>query len=295
MARWNRPLLVRRLAGLLLLPLVLFVMLRWFEHKQVYQPSRHWDATGADLGRAWENVIFRSSDAVELSGWFFPAAPAASEGLAVLVCHGNAGNISHRLRLAQLLLELDLSVFVYDYRGYGRSAGSPSEEGTYLDAEAAYQWLLNKGFRPEQILLLGESLGGAVATELAVRKPARGLILVSTFTSVPDLGRELFPWLPVTRLCSVQYDSVAKLGRIGVPLLILHSREDTLVGYRHAERLFQAAHQPKILWEIAGDHNDALFVAPRKLQEGIRRFMLLHTPPRTPAAPAPTPPGSAPP
>src|SRR5262249_52582451 len=144
------------------------------------------------------DVYFETADNVRLNGWFFPAgtnSPRAA--LAVLVCHGNAGNISHRLELCRALLATGVSVFVFDYRGYGRSKGRPSEEGTYRDAQAAYRWLQEKGFAGSNILAYGESLGGGVAAELALRERLGGLILQSTFTSIPDIGAELFPWLPV--------------------------------------------------------------------------------------------------
>src|SRR5262252_3151950 len=123
------------------------LMLRWFEHNQVYHPLRQFDASGADLDPRFEDVFFKSSDGVHLNGWFFPARGNSSRaGLVMLVCHGNAGNISHRLGTCDALLSTGVNVFVFDYRGYGRSQGHPSEEGTYLDAQAAYRWLRQKGF-----------------------------------------------------------------------------------------------------------------------------------------------------
>ena len=173
-------------------------MFRWFEHSQVYHPDRVLTATGAELGRPFEDVSFKASDGVELNGWFFPASTnSPRRHLAVLVCHGNAGNIGHRLDTCAALLATGVNVFVFDYRGYGRSQGRPSEEGTYRDAQAAYRWLRQKGFAGTNIIAFGESLGGGVAAELAVRETVGGLVLQSTFTSIPDMGAELFPWLPV--------------------------------------------------------------------------------------------------
>jgi fermentation-respiration switch protein FrsA (DUF1100 family) len=239
--------------------LVLFMLLRWFEHKQTYHPSRALDASGAELGRAWEDVSFTASDGVKLNGWFFPAdtnSPRAR--LAVLICHGNGGNISHRLGLYDTLLGTGVSVFAFDYRGYGRSAGRPGEEGTYLDAQAAHAWLRQKGFAATNIIAFGESLGGGIASELAVREPLAGLVLQSTFTSVTDLGAEFYPWLPVRTLGSIRYDTRSKLPRIRVPVLVMHSRDDSLVKFHHAERNFAAANEPRLLWEIPGGHNDGI-------------------------------------
>ncbi len=154
------------------------LILRWFEHSQVYHPDRVLVATGAELGRPFEDTVFKASDGVALNGWFFPASTNSPRAhLAVLICHGNAGNISHRLDTCAALLATGVNVFVFDYRGYGRSQGRPSEEGTYCDAQAAYQWLRQKGFAGTNIIAFGESLGGGVAAELAVREPVGGLVL----------------------------------------------------------------------------------------------------------------------
>src|SRR6266567_4503372 len=153
---------------LLIAVLLIFIMLRWFEHSQVYHPDKTLTATGVELGRPFENVFFKTSDHVELNGWFFPANPgSARSNLAVLICHGNAGNIGDRLDMCKTLLQLGVNVLVFDYRGFGRSHGRPGEEGTYLDAVAAHQWLEGKGFAGTNIIAFGESLGGGVASELA--------------------------------------------------------------------------------------------------------------------------------
>lgn len=230
-----------------------WLALRWFERRQVYFPTRGFSTHGSDLGRPWEEMSVTTSDGYGLHGWFFPVRKAPG---AVLICHGNAGNVSHRLDLCALVLQQGWSVLVFDYRGYGRSQGRPSEEGTYRDAQAACQWLRHKGC--ERIVVLGESLGGAVAVELALRERVEGLVLQSTFTSIPDVGSELFPFLPVRWLASIRYDTQSKLPRVKTPILFLHSRQDSLIRFHHAEANFQAAHPPKWLREINGDHNDAL-------------------------------------
>jgi uncharacterized protein len=248
-------------------------LLHWFEHSQVYHPERILDATGAELGRPFEEVRFTAIDGVALHGWFYPVAiNSPRRPLAVLVCHGNGGNISHRLALYEALLETGVNVFAFDYRGYGRSGGLPSEPGTYLDAEAACHWLELKGFDTENVIAFGESLGGGVVSELALRVPLGGVVLQSTFTSIPEIGAHLFPWLPVRWLASIHYNTHSKLPRLHVPVLVLHSRMDGLVPFRHSEKNFAAANQPKLFWEIRGGHNDLLderahFVA------GMERFL----------------------
>jgi pimeloyl-ACP methyl ester carboxylesterase len=257
-----------------LLILIFIIMLfRWFEHSQVYHPSRTMDSTGAELGRPFENVFFKTSDGIELNGWFFPANTNSSRAqFAVLICHGNAGNISHRLALYRALLSTGVAVFAFDYRGYGRSKGRPGEEGTYLDAQAAYQWLAKKGFA--DIIVLGESLGSGVASELCLREKMRGLILLSAFTSIPDIGKEFFPWLPAKLLGSIKYDTRAKLPRLKIHVLVIHSRMDEIAAFHHAERNFSAANEPKLFWEISGEHNDALD-DPARFVEGIEKFLPL--------------------
>lgn len=264
---------VKTLARLLLLCLVLFIMLRWFEHSQVYHPDRILTTSAAELGRPFEDVWFKTKDGVELNGWFFAGnTNSARSSLAILLCHGNAGNIGYRLNMCQALLETGVSVFVFDYRGYGRSGGRPTEEGTYLDAQAAHQWLRGKGFAATNIIGYGESLGGGVAGELAMRETLGGLILQSTFCSIPDIGAELFPWLPVRLMSSIKYETCKKLPRLRIPVLVMHSRADGLIRFHHAERNFALANEPKLFWELNGDHNDPVS-EPKHFTEGIEKFL----------------------
>src|SRR5882762_1855490 len=265
--------LFRRIVAALAICIVLILVLHWFEHSQVYCPSRELEATPAKLGRAFEDLRFKAADGIELHGWFFPAhtnSPRAD--IAFLICHGNGGNISHRLELCAALLETGASVFVFDYRGYGQSRGRPGEEGTYRDAQAAHAWLRQKGFRGEHIVAFGESLGGGVVSELALRETLGGVVLQSTFTSIPDIGAELFPWLPVRWMSTIKYDTHAKLPRINVPVLVLHSREDDLTGYHHAEKNFAVANEPKMLCELRGVHNEAIW-EQKEFHGGIEKLL----------------------
>lgn len=250
------------------------VFFRWFEHRNVYHPTTTLWAGPDALGRPFEEVWLRASDGERLHAWFFPAATnSPRRQLVLLHCHGNGGNLSHRLETFEALLGTGVNVLGFDYRGYGRSGGRPSENGTYLDAQAAYAWLRQRGFASANILGYGESLGGAIATELAVREPLGGLVLQSTFTSIADIGAELFPWLPVRRLSRIRYDTLAKLPGLHLPVLVLHSRSDTLVPFHHSERLFAAANEPKLFHEIAGDHNDAFESGRARLLDGIEAFL----------------------
>jgi fermentation-respiration switch protein FrsA (DUF1100 family) len=249
------------------------MLLRWFEHSQVYHPARELMVDPAVLGIPFEE-IWLSVENQRLHAWFFPAPEQSSRReFALLHCHGNAGNIGDLLERAGLFHQAGLNLFLFDYRGYGKSAGKPSEAGTYADARAAFAWLRQRGFAASEIVLLGESLGGAIATELALGEPELGgLILQSTFTSIIDIGSEIFPWLPVRWMARIRYATRDKLPRVKMPVLILHSRADDLVGFHHAERNFAAAPEPKLFLEIEGDHatpleNSALY------RRGVEQFI----------------------
>ena len=249
-------------------------MIRWFEHQQVYKPNRTLEAHGKDLGRPVEDIWLQTSDGHRLHGWFFPAEKNSRRAhQALLLCHGNAGNIGHRLHFVQAWLELGLNVLVFDYRGYGRSEGKAGEEGTYLDAQAALGWLQQKGFARENIVVLGKSLGGGVASGLALRESFGALILQSTFTSIPDLGCELYPLLPVRRLHRIKYDTVNRLPKIKTPVLVTHSRSDDLIGFHHAETNFNAAAGPRMMLEIAGNHVSVIEDGREEYLAGLEKFL----------------------
>lgn len=249
------------------------MLLRWFEHSRVYHPTRRLEAAGAEVGRPFENVFFKTSDGVELNGWFFRADANSPRGnMVFLNCHGNGGNISHRLGLYRALLETGAAVFTFDYRGYGKSRGRPSEEGTYLDAQAACHWLRQKGYAARNIVVYGESLGGGIGTELCLREETGGLILQSTFTNLPDIGAELYPWLPVRWMGRIKYDTRSKLPRLKIPVLVMHSRDDGFIGYRHSERNFEAANEPKFSCELEGGHNDPAWEA-REFEGTVEKFL----------------------
>ncbi|MBL9128974.1 MAG: alpha/beta hydrolase [Verrucomicrobiales bacterium] len=274
-----RPSSRRRMIDWLLivvgLPVAGWLFLRWFEQHNVYHPTRDWWSQPQTHHPSAETVRFRTADGLELSAWYLPAAPTSPHHrVAVLVSHGNGGNISHRGPLYALLRDLGVHVLAYDYRGYGQSQGKPSEQGTYADVEAAAGWLRSRGFSNSNIVAWGESLGGGVSSEFAHRHPdLRGLVLQSTYTSLLDLGSELFPFLPVRTVARYHYDTISKLPGIRVPVLVLHSREDTLIPFHHAERNFAAANAPKLFREVRGDHNDQPTVEPELFAKALREFL----------------------
>ncbi len=247
-----------------------------FEYVQVYQPRTELISDPKSIHPNPEITFIAPGNGYRLNGWFFPnTTPNLWQDWVILVSHGNGGNISYRLDLYELWLNAGFNVMAYDYRGYGQSSGRPSEQGTYEDATHVLQWLTNKGYQTEKIIALGESLGGAVATELARRQPIGGLVLQSTFTRITDIGKELYPWLPVTTLSSIKYDTHAKLPSLNLPLLILHSREDTLIPFHHAEKNHEASASPKLLRELIGNHNDGLFKSTDLYRKHIAEFQKL--------------------
>ena len=264
-------LLLLTLAGTLL---VLTTLMLAFERQLIYFPSRVLDLEPEDLGLEHEEVFLAADDGVRIHAWLLPVAGARR---LVLVCHGNAGNVSHRLdRARQMQRRLGVSVLLFDYRGYGRSEGSPDEEGTYRDARAAYRYAVEtKGIRPEAIVLFGESLGAAVAAQLALETPARALVLESAFTSIPDMARAAYPFLPpVGPLIRTRYATVAKARRLTLPLLMLHGERDDIVPLAQGRRVFEAAGGPKRFVTIAGaGHNDTYLVGGDAYWDAFAAFL----------------------
>ncbi|MEW8681334.1 MAG: alpha/beta hydrolase [Candidatus Thiodiazotropha endolucinida] len=216
-------------------------------------PSRRVATTPHHVGLGFESVDLMTADNVKLHGWFIPhERPRAT----LLFFHGNAGNISHRLESLTLFNALGLAILIIDYRGYGNSEGKPSEKGLYRDAEAAWRYLTEIRALPEKkILLFGRSLGGAVAAYLATRNDPMGVVLESTFTSVPDMAAELYPWLPARWLARYHYNTLERMAAIDSPVMIIHSCHDEIIPFDHGRLLFERAHQPRRFLELSGDHN----------------------------------------
>src|SRR3989440_262013 len=248
-----------------------------FQSKLIYFPNipgRALTATPSAIGPGFEDVRLTTADRAELHGWYVPAAAGAS---AVLFCHGNAGNVSHRLEWLQLRDDMGLAVLLFDYRGYGQSSGAPNEQGTYLDAHAAWHYLRNRrGLSSGSIVIAGESLGGAVAANLAKDVTPAALILVSTFTSAPDLASDLYWYLPVRLLARFRYGTAEYVAHVRAPTLVIHSRADEIVPFSHAEEILRRASEPKQLVEILGDHNAGPSMNGCRLTEGIHGFLNAH-------------------
>jgi len=238
----------------------------------VYYPKKEITATPFDIKLYFEEIIFSSSDGVNLSGWFVPARN--SKGV-ILVLHGNGENISTGLTFIDYFnRKLGLSVFIIDYRGYGKSEGRPNEKGTYLDARAAWEYLTGyKKIRPQDIIVFGRSLGGPIAAWLAKEVKARALILDSTFTSIKDIAAELHPYLLVRKFFKFDYPTIDYLKGAGIPVLIIHSSEDDYIPFSHAIKLYNAANEPRQFLEIKGKHDDNYIESEEIYIEGIRSFI----------------------
>jgi fermentation-respiration switch protein FrsA (DUF1100 family) len=248
------------------------VVLLLLQPRLLYHPVREISLTPADLSRAYDQVQFHGADGIRLTGWHVPARDSP---FTILLCHGNGGNISHLFDSIDLFQGLGLSCFVFDYRGYGRSAGRPTEAGTYLDAQAAYDWLTGeKGVPPDRIVLLGRSLGGSIAAHLAARVPCRALVLEGAFTSYVDMAARLFPYLPVRlfRRFLFRYDTLASLRAVRCPVLVIHSRDDELVPFEFGLRLFEAAPEPKRFLEISGGHNEGFLLSGDTYRQAWRHW-----------------------
>ena len=242
-----------------------------FQSRGLYFPSAKSDADPGDLGIAYEEVEFSAADGVKLHGWFVPAAtPVAT----LLFCHGNAGDISYRIPTLSLLNRMRMSTMIFDYRGYGVSEGKPDEQGTYLDAQGAWEYLTEqRGIPPAQIVIFGRSLGGPIAAHLARDTNPAALVIDSSFTSVPDRAAEMLWMFPVRLLCRFEYNTEEYLAAVHCPVMVMHARGDELIPFHHGEKLYDAANEPKQFLLRGGGHNDALLTSSESVRETFVAFV----------------------
>ncbi|MFO7983569.1 MAG: alpha/beta hydrolase [Desulfuromonadales bacterium] len=243
------------------------------EYQFVYFPARTIDATPEDYGLDFEDIRFEADDGTSLHGWFLPGEPHQP---LVLFCHGNAGNISHRIDNLRKLHHLGVGVFIFDYRGYGRSEGRASEEGTYDDARGALSWLRSRGWSTEKLVYFGRSLGASVALQLAVEEPPAAVVLESAFTSIRALGWRHNPILTFLLgwLLDARYDNADKIKKLRSPLLFIHGGEDTIVPPDMGRRLFDMAPEPKHFFlRPEADHNTPLPPTGAPYWQAWRNFL----------------------
>ena len=246
------------------------LLLFGMQRKMIFPSSRTMDRDPGIYNWEFEEVTLAVGKETTF-GWFIPLEKA--RGVA-LFSHGNAGNLADRLESIGLLRELGFSVLAYDYGGYGNSTGKSSEKRCYADARAMWGWLTNdKGVAPEEVVLFGRSLGGAVTIDLATKVNPAAVIAESTFLSTVDLGKEMFSWMPVGLFLTHRFSNKDKIDKIETPLLIIHSPDDTLIPYTHGRKLFELAKEPKTFLEIRGDHNEGFVLSKDVYARGWRKFL----------------------
>lgn len=246
----------------------------WFyllQPSMLFYPYKDLDAIPTDWGLAYENVELVTSDNIRLHGWYLPSKNAKQ---VALFFHGNGGNISHRGDSLKIFHELGLNVLIIDYRGYGLSEGKLSEQGLYRDAMAAWQYLVNKrGYKANDIILFGRSLGGSVATQLASQVKPRALIIESCFSSVRDMASRMMPL--VSKLIYLRYslDTEHTISKVNLPVLVMHSPDDEIIPFQLGQKIFTAANSPKYFYELRGGHNDGFMVSMPMYKEVIKTFL----------------------
>jgi hypothetical protein len=252
--------------------LVLGLILYFRQSSFTFQPTREVLNNPGNLNLEYENVQLKTSDNLILSAWYIPAKNAK---FTLLNCHGNGGNISHRLESINIFHDLGVNCLIFDYRGYGASQGKPTEEGVYIDAKTAYKWLINeKKISPENIIIYGQSLGGSVAAHLAGNVKAQGLIIESSFTSFADVAKKFYPYMPIRTLAKYSFKTSDYLERVNYPVLIIHSKDDELVPFEFGQRLYEkAAKEPKEFLEISGSHNDGFLESEQIYREGLSSWL----------------------
>jgi hypothetical protein len=259
--------------ALLVTYLALATVLYLLQPKFLYRPMREVFSTPAELKLDFEEVIFKSADGLNLSGWYIPVD---SPKFTVFFCHGNGGNIAHRLDSINIFHNLGLSCFIFDYSGYGDSQGKPSEEGTYLDAMAAYKWLTEEKKIPaKNIIIFGRSLGGSIAAHLAGRVEVRALVVEITFTSYVDIAKEYYPYMPVKWFARFSYRTIDYVKTVNCPVMFIYSRNDEIVPYKFGLELYEAANDPKEFIEIFGGHNDCFLASGEIYTEVWEKWLKL--------------------
>jgi hypothetical protein len=266
---------ILQMAGMIVLFLALYgVFLVSCERRIIYHPHKYpegnWNPSSSSVSR--EDVHFTASDGVRLHGWYIPSAGAKAT---LLWFHGNAGNITHRLGNIEMLKPLNLNIFIFDYRGYGKSEGEPDEKGIYSDSQAAYDWLVKvKNILPGEIILFGRSLGGICAVEVASGNPAAGLILESVFPSAGKMAEKIFPVLPLGGAIKSRFDAISKVPDLKLPKLFIHGTQDEIVPYKLGRELFSVAADPKEFYDIQGaGHNDTFLIGGAGYFNALGQFI----------------------
>jgi fermentation-respiration switch protein FrsA (DUF1100 family) len=253
---------------------LLALMLYLLQGKMVFlanMPSRELTASPKDIGLEFENITLTTSDNERLHGWFVPADGARG---VVLFFHGNAGNISHRLDSIAIFNRLGLDTLIIDYRGYGESSGKTSEQGTYLDAQAAWDYLVSdRGVPAERIVIFGRSLGGAIGAWLGSQHRPAAVIIESSFSSGVDMAKRLYPFLPASLITRLRYPVVKFAARLQSPVLVVHSRDDEIIPFEMGKAIYNAVKQRKAFLELRGDHNAGFYISRQQYIPALDDFI----------------------
>ncbi len=259
------------------------------EKRLIFYPAAALEVTPRALGLPFDEVLLEVEPGVRIHGWFIKAATEPSVAT-ILLSHGNAGNIADRLDRVLRLRELGADFFLYDYRGYGRSTGSPDEEGTYRDGRAAYAYLVgSRGIDPGHIVLMGESLGCAISIQLALEHKARGLVLEAPFASIAHMANAVFPFLPLGPFIQTRYENLKKVPRLKMPLLVVQGTQDEVIPVAQGRMVFDAAPEPKRYLAIEGaHHNDVYLQGGEVYRRALGEFITRAEAPLVPTGPAET-------
>lgn len=261
---------------LIIFILAVIIFYKQLENSIIFYPDKALDDRPSNWDLSYKDIQFLTPDGQKLHGWFFPVS---GKSPVLLFCHGNAGNISHRIENIKFLVKRDISVFIFDYRGYGQSSGRPSEKGIYIDGIAAYDYLTEiEKISPDRIVIFGRSIGGAVAIEVALQRKVRCLIIESTFTSTKDMAKTIFPFFIFSPFLPHHYNNILKIAGVTIPKLIIHGEDDNIVPFSMGNKLFAQATEPKLFLPIRrAGHNDTYVVGGGDYFEAIVNFILSST------------------
>ncbi|MFC1838693.1 alpha/beta hydrolase [Thermodesulfobacteriota bacterium] len=257
---------------IILLAITFSLFYKKIENYFVFFPQSNLDYSPGDFNLKWQDIHIGTPDGEKLHGWLFHADPDAPF---ILFCHGNAGNISHRLDNIRLLMEMRLNVLIFDYRGYGKSTGNPSEKGIYLDTLSAYDYLADKEkVKPEKIVVFGRSLGAAAAIDVAAKRKVKSVIIESAFLSTRHMARKMGIFSLLSPFLPAHYNNIEKIAMVTIPKLIIHGKKDEIVPVSMGEKLFEAAVKPKFFYWIEGaEHNDTFVVGGREYLNTFKNFV----------------------
>lgn len=259
--------LIKTLRVVLIIYLLLCFGVYFLQAKLVFVPTvGEPGRVPSELGLEYEDLRLKSGNE-QIHAWFVPARNARGT---VLFCHGNAGNLGHRLATIKIWNDLGMNILLFDYRGFGSSTGAPTEEGCYEDVMACYNWLTENNNLKKPLVIHGRSLGGGIASWAANQLDCDGLILESTFTSIPDMGAHYYPFLPVSLISSINFRSIDEVKKLKVPLLVAHGPADEIIPYHMGKKLAKEGNCELI--ELIGDHNNGFEISPKYIP-ALRKFI----------------------